>query len=128
MSPASTEGLEVGCHKILYAPLSGSEAFNRRFSLFVWRNVFNLPATLSYARERHQLDPVSERIRADLDRDGYAVTSVAELDCEAAFGGVQAEAAALVDQVRARRKPASIRCTGTCRRETACSSWPGCAG
>ena len=94
-----TASLEVGCHKVLYAPVSGSEAFNRGFSYFVWRNVFNLPATARYAVRRRKPSPVAARIRADLDRDGFAVTSVGELGCEDAFERVRAEAAELVGQV-----------------------------
>jgi len=100
VEPAPTEGLEVGCHKVLYAGVSGSESFNRRFSFFVWRNVFNLPATLEYARSKPSLSPVSERIRTDLDRNGFAVTTVEELGCTDTFRQVQAEAAELVERVR----------------------------
>ena len=100
VEPAQTNGLEVGCHKVLYAGVSGSESFNRRFSFFVWRNVFNLPATLDYARSKPRLSSVSERIRADLDRSGFAVTTVEELDCADSFRRVQAQAAQVVERVR----------------------------
>jgi diketogulonate reductase-like aldo/keto reductase len=100
VEPAPTEGLEVGCHKVLYAGLTNSESFNRRYSFFVWRNVFNLPATVDYARSRPRLSPVSERIRSDLDRDGFAVTTVEELGCTDAYERVRSEAAALVERVR----------------------------
>jgi hypothetical protein len=84
---------------VLYAPVSRSEAFNRGFSYFVWRNVFNLPATVRYRVRRRKLSAVSARIRADLDRDGYALTNVSELGCEESFQHVAAEAAGLVGQV-----------------------------
>ena len=100
VEPAQTNALEVGCHKVLYAGVSGSESFNRRFSFFVWRNVFNLPATLDYARSKPRLSSVSERIRADLDRSGFAVTTVEELDCADSFRRVQAQAAQVVERVR----------------------------
>jgi diketogulonate reductase-like aldo/keto reductase len=99
VEPAATAGLEVGCHKVLYAPVTDSEAINRRFSFFVWRNLFNLPATIRYSSARHALSEVSKRISADLDRDGYAVTSVEELGCAAAFERVRAEGAEQIEKV-----------------------------
>ena len=95
----NTQELEVGCHKVLYAPVSGSETFNKGFSFFVWRNVFNLPATVRYRARRHGLSDAAARIRDDLDRDGYAVTSVRELGCESEFERVRSRAAGLIGNV-----------------------------
>jgi diketogulonate reductase-like aldo/keto reductase len=77
--------LEVGCHKVLYAPVTRSEAFNRRFSFLVWRGLFNLPATIKHVLRPPKQSALSRRIAADLDRDGYALTNVSELGCEDAF-------------------------------------------
>jgi diketogulonate reductase-like aldo/keto reductase len=83
--PVDKDRLEVGCHKVLYAPVTRSEAFNRRFSFLVWRGLFNLPATIKHVLRPPKQSALSKRIAADLDRDGYALTNVKELGCEDAF-------------------------------------------
>src|SRR5207247_9833736 len=83
--PVETDRLEVGCHKVLYAPVTRSESFNRRFSFFVWRGLFNLPATTKHAFRRQRLSALSERIPAGLGRDGYALSDVGELWREESF-------------------------------------------
>jgi diketogulonate reductase-like aldo/keto reductase len=97
---AETKELAVGCHKILYAPVSRSESFNRRFSYLVWRNVFNLPATVKYAVRRPKLSAISARIRSNLDANGFALSDVRELGCEAPFQRLASKAAGLVSEAR----------------------------
>jgi diketogulonate reductase-like aldo/keto reductase len=96
--PVDTDQLEVGCHKVLYAPVTRSESFNRRFSFFVWRGLFNLPATVKHALRPPRQSALSRRIAADLDRDGYAFTNVGELGCEEGFRHLAAEASGLVGE------------------------------
>jgi hypothetical protein len=85
VEPADTDQLEVGCHKVLYAPVTRSESFNRRFSFIVWRGLFNLPATIKHLLRPPRQSTLSRRLAADLERDGYALTNVGELGCEDAF-------------------------------------------
>ena len=94
--PVDTDQLEVGCHKVLYAPVTRSESFNRRFSFFVWRDLFNLPATTKHALRPLRQSPLSKRIAADLDRDGYALTNVDELGCEESFRRLAAKSSGLI--------------------------------
>lgn len=101
--PVDTDQLEVGCHKVLYAPITRSESFNRRFSFFVWRGLFNLPATARHAIHRHRPSALSERIAADLGRDGYALSSVGELGCEESFRRLGAEASSLFERIPDKR-------------------------
>jgi len=96
--PADTDQLEVGCHKVLYAPVTRSESFNRRFSFLVWRGLFNLPATVKHAVRRPRQTSLSKRIATDLDRHGYAVTNVRELGCEESFRRLAAEAAGVIGE------------------------------
>jgi diketogulonate reductase-like aldo/keto reductase len=99
-----TNQLEVGCHKILYAPVTRSESFNRRFSFFVWRRLFNLPATTKHAVRRPRQSALSKRIAADLERDGYALTNVSELGWEESFRRLAGKAAAVIGQAGDRDK------------------------
>jgi diketogulonate reductase-like aldo/keto reductase len=101
--PVDTGPLEVGCHKVLYAPVSGSESFNRRFSFLVWRGLFNLPATAKHVVRRRNLSTLSERIASDLGRDGYALSSVGELGCEESFRRLADDAARLFGEVSDKR-------------------------
>ena len=123
VEPAQTNGLEVGCHKVLYAGVSGPSPFNRRFSFFVWRNVFNLPATLDYARSKPRPSSVSERIRADLDRERLRRHHGRGLDCADSFRRVQAQARRSWSASAARRQRASIRSTGMSPRATSRRNW-----
>jgi diketogulonate reductase-like aldo/keto reductase len=92
-----TDQLEVGCHKVLYAPVTRSESFNRRFSFLVWRGVFNLPATIKHLVRPPRRSALSKRLAADLDRDGYALTNVRELGWEEGFRRLAAKASAIVE-------------------------------
>jgi diketogulonate reductase-like aldo/keto reductase len=96
--PVDTDQLEVGCHKVLYAPVTRSEAFNRRFSFLVWRGLFNLPATIKHVVRPPKRSALSKRIAADLDRDGYALTNVSELGWEEGFRRLAVEAAGRVGE------------------------------
>ena len=100
--PVDTDQLEVGCHKVLYAPVTRSESFNRRFSFFVWRGLFNLPATIKHALRPPEQSALSRRIAADLNRNGYALTSVGELGCEESFRRLAAKAS---DREREEQRP-----------------------
>ena len=109
--PVDTDQLEVGCHKVLYAPLTRSESFNRRLSFFVWRGLFNLPATVRHVLRRPRQSALSKRIAADLDRNGYAVTNVRELGWEEGFRRLTHEAAGFIGepgQMRFGRRDADL--------------------
>jgi diketogulonate reductase-like aldo/keto reductase len=93
VSAVDTEELEVGCHKVLYAPVTSSESFNRRFSFLVWRGLFNLPATVKHVVRPPPRTPLSERIAADLDRNGFALATVAELGWQESFDRLAEKAA-----------------------------------
>ena len=51
----------------------------RRESELAWRYVLNTGPSLSYLLHRPRLDEVGRRVVADLDRDGIAISSAAEL-------------------------------------------------
>jgi diketogulonate reductase-like aldo/keto reductase len=97
--PVDTDRLEVGCHKVLYAPVTRSESFNRRLSFFVWRGLFNLPATMKHALRPPRHSALSKRLAADLDQNGYALTNVRELGCEEGFRRLAAKASGLVGEL-----------------------------
>jgi hypothetical protein len=101
--PVDTDQLEVGCHKVLYAPVTRSESFNRRFSFIVWRGLFNLPATMKHALRPPRHSALSKRLAADLDRNGYALTNVGELGWEEGFRRLAVKASALVREPRVMR-------------------------
>jgi diketogulonate reductase-like aldo/keto reductase len=101
--PVDSDQLEVGCHKVLYAPVTRSESFNRRFSFFVWRGLFNLPATVKHALRPPRRSALSKRIAADLERNGYALTNVGELGWEENFRRLAAEASGLTGEPREMR-------------------------
>jgi diketogulonate reductase-like aldo/keto reductase len=101
--PVDTDQLEVGCHKVLYAPVTRSESFNRRFSFLVWRGLFNLPATMKHALRPPRHSALSKRLAADLDRNGYALTNVGELGCEEGFRRLAVKASARVGELREMR-------------------------
>ena len=98
--PVETDQLQVGCHKVLYAPVTRSESFNRRFSFFVWRDLFNLPATVQHALRPRRRSALSKRIAADLTRDGYALSNVSELGCEDGFRLLTAKASRRAEELR----------------------------
>jgi diketogulonate reductase-like aldo/keto reductase len=97
--PVDTDQLEVGCHKVLYAPVTRSESFNRRLSFLVWRGLFNLPATMKHTLRPPSHSALSKRILADLDRYGYALTNVAELGCEEGFRRLAVKASGRAEEV-----------------------------
>lgn len=98
VSRVDTDRLEVGCHKVLYAPVTPSESFNRRFSFLVWRGLFNLPATAKHAVRPTRHSALSKRLVTDLDRDGYAVTNVEELGWEEGFRRLAEKGSALIEE------------------------------
>lgn len=77
-------------------------SYNARKQEAAWRYLFNLAPTLGWQRNRGPLNPEAQRVLADLNRDGIAVTTAGELlGAGSVYEEMEAAVAALEERLAA---------------------------